>query len=164
MKKIVSIIAIVGLLVFIGVKLYRKNIAPKMKFQSTELTVLSNNTKTTINSLKGQVVIVSFFQSWCIDCVKETPALNDLASSLKDKDFKVIYITDEDYDKIVAFKNRFPSSNITFLKSTESLSNLGIHVFPTTYLLNKKGETVLAKLEGHVWLQEKAKIENLLAE
>jgi hypothetical protein len=76
----------------------------------------------------------------------------------------VLYISDEDVSKIEGFKNRFPTDKIIFAKSTASLSSLGIHVYPTTYLLNKKGETVLAKLEGYDWLQEKGQIEKLLAE
>jgi thiol-disulfide isomerase/thioredoxin len=164
MKKYVSIIVIVAALLFIGIKLYRKNVAPAMKYQSTELTSLSGNTKTTINDLKGQVVIVSFFQSWCVDCARETPTLNELASTINNEKFKVLYISDEDVTKIEGFKNRFPADKIIFTKSTASLSSLGIHVYPTTYLLNKKGETILAKLEGYDWLQEKNKIEKLLAE
>jgi thiol-disulfide isomerase/thioredoxin len=164
MKKYISIIILVIGLFYVGIKLYRKNVPPKMKFQSTELTLLSNNTKTTINNLSGQVVIVSFFQSWCVDCVKETPVLNELASTINNEKFKVLYISDEEVSKIEGFKNRFPSDKIMFTQSATPLSALGVTIFPTTYLLNKKGETVLAKLEGYDWLQEKAEIEKLLAE
>ena len=53
---------------------------------------------------------------------------------------------------------------IVFSKCNEPLSSLGIHVYPTTYLLNKKGKTVLVKLEGYDWQKEKATIEKLLTE
>ncbi len=42
----------------------RKTIVPKMEFQTTDLSLMDSNTKTTINNLKGNVVIVSFFQTW----------------------------------------------------------------------------------------------------
>ncbi len=164
MKKIVLYSLLFVLLIFAGVKLYQKNVAPKMSFQITELTLLSNNNKTTINDLKNHVVIVSFFQSWCIDCAKETPLLNALSATINNEKFKVLYISDEETNKIEGFKNRFYSDKIIFAKSAASLSNLGINVYPTTYLLNKKGETMVAKLEGYDWLQEKTKIEKLLAE
>jgi thiol-disulfide isomerase/thioredoxin len=164
MKRVIRNIIFLGLLIFAGVWLYRKNVVPEMKYQSTELILLSNNSKTTINELKSQVVIVSFFQSWCVDCAKETPHLNELASSYNSDKFKVLYISDEDVSKIESFKNRFPTDKIIFAKSTSSLSSLGIHVYPTTYLLNKKGETVLAKLEYYNWINEKQTIEKLLAE
>lgn len=164
MKKYLSIIVLIAGLLFLGIKLYNKNVAPKMNFQNTALTLLSNNTKTTINDFSGQVVMVSFFQSWCIDCAKETPILNELATAINNDKFKTLYISDEDVRKIEGFKNRFLSDKIIFAKSNEPLSSLGIHVYPTTYLLNKKGKTVLVKLEGYDWLKEKATIEKLLIE
>jgi thiol-disulfide isomerase/thioredoxin len=163
-KKYLSISILIAALLFLGIKLYNKNVAPKMNFQNTELTLLSDNTKITINDLSGQVIIVSFFQSWCVDCVKETPDLNELATTFKSAKFKVIYISDEDKNLITSFQNRFTANNILFTQSTKSLSSLGISVFPTTYLLNKKGETIVAKLEGYDWLKEKASIEKLLTE
>ena len=43
-------------------------------------------------------------------------------------------------------------------------ASLGVHVYPTTYLLNKKGEVVLSKLEGYDWSQEKETIKKLLSD
>jgi hypothetical protein len=51
-----------------------------------------------------------------------------------------------------------------FAHSNESLASLGIYVYPTTYLLNKKGEVIRSKLEGYNWALEKGTIEKLLAE
>jgi hypothetical protein len=53
---------------------------------------------------------------------------------------------------------------ILFAHSDNSLSSSGIHVYPTTYLLNKKGEMIRSKLEGYNWALEKETIERLLAE
>ena len=41
---------------------------------------------------------------------------------------------------------------------------MGIYVFPTTYLLNKKGEVVQSKLEGYNWALEKETIKKLISE
>ena len=158
MKKYLSIIVLIAGFLFLGIKLYYKNVAPQMNFQNTVLTLLSNNTKTTINDLRGQVVMVSFFQSWCIDCAKE------LTTAINNDKFKTLYISDENVHKIEGFKSRFLSDKIVFAKYNEPLSSLGIHVYPTTYLLNKKGKTVLVKLEGYDWQKEKATIEKLLTE
>ena len=89
MKKYLSIIVLIAGFLFLGIKLYYKNVAPQMNFQNTALTLLSNNTKTTINDLRGQVVMVSFFQSWCIDCAKETPILNELTTAINNDKFKM---------------------------------------------------------------------------
>lgn len=148
-----------------GIRWYiHKTVAPKMKFQTSELILTVSNTKTTINDLKGQVAIVSFFQTWCGDCAQEIPLLNELAATVNSTQFKILCISDEDKDLITTYQNRFSSGNISFARSAKSLASLGIHVYPTTYLLNKNGEVILSKLEGYNWGLEKATIEKLLRE
>lgn len=141
----------------------RKTIAPKMKFQSSELQLTGSNTKTSINDLKGNVVIVSFFQTWCGPCIGEMYVFDELISTVNSPNFKVLCISDEETDRILTVKSRFAPGKILFAKSAESLSGMGIHVYPTTYLLNKNGEVIQSKLEGYDWSLEKSKIEQLLS-
>lgn len=141
-----------------------KNYSPKMGFNAAELITVDDNKKITINDYRGQVVIVSCFQTWCSDCAGETPVLNQLATTLNSSAFKVIYITDEGNDKLKSFRTRLPSDKILFTYSAKSLASLGIHVYPTTFLLNKRGDVVKTKLEGYDWLQEEAVIRKLVTE
>jgi thiol-disulfide isomerase/thioredoxin len=148
-----------------GVRQYmRKTVTPEMSFKDNELLITSGNTKTSINDLKGNVTIISFFQTWCGHCAQEIPVLNDLAATLNSTQFKILCISDEDSVRINTYRGRFEAANILFAHSPESLANLGIHVYPTTYLLNKKGEVVRSKLEGYNWGLEKETIEKLLGE
>ena len=146
-----------------GVRWYlRKTIAPKMKFQSSVLLLPGNNTKTTINDLKGNVVIVSFFQTWCGPCIQEMYVFDELLATVNSSNFKILCISDEGADRIDMLQSRFTANKIMFAHSAESLSSLGIHVYPTTYLLNKNGEVIKSKLEGYNWALEKGAIEKLL--
>lgn len=148
-----------------GIKWYiRKTVVPEMKFQTSELVSVPDNKKTTIKELNGNVVLVSFFQTWCGPCAGEVRVLDQLASKLNSDQFKVLYVSDEDADKISSFQARFFSNHITYTQSTETAADLGIYVFPTTYLLNKNGEVVNSKLEGYNWVLEKDAIEKLLSE
>ena len=148
-----------------GIRWYmRKTIAPKMESQTSELLLAASNTKTTINDLKGNVVIVSFFQTWCGPCIQEMYVFDELLASINSPNLKVLCISDEDDELINMLKSRFTSGNILFAHSIKSLSSLGIHVYPTTYLLNKKGEVIQSKLEGYNWGLEKEAIEKLLSE
>jgi thiol-disulfide isomerase/thioredoxin len=148
-----------------GIRWYmRKTITPKMEFQTSELLLLGSNTKTTINDLKGNVVIVSFFQTWCGPCIQEMYVFDELLASVNSSNFKVLCISDEDEDRIKKLQSRFTPDKIMFTYSSKSLSSLGIHVYPTTYLLNKKGEVIQSKLEGYNWALEKQTIEKLLVE
>ena len=148
-----------------GIRWYmRKTVAPKMEFQTSELLLTASNTKTTINDLKGSVVIVSFFQTWCGPCIQEMYVFDELLASVNSPDFKILCISDEDTNQINMLESRFTPDKILFAYSTKSLSSLGIHVYPTTYLLNKKGEVIQSKLEGYNWVLEKEAIKKLLAE
>lgn len=135
-----------------------------MAFNATPLTLVDNNQETTIDDFKGNVVIVSCFQTWCRDCAAETPVLNRLANNLNSEKFKIIYVTDEGSAKLESFRSRLPSDKILFTYSQKSLASLGIHVYPTTYLLDKNGRVVKAKLEGYDWLLEENAIRKMISE
>lgn len=141
-----------------------KYLPPKMGFKADQLITADNKTNITINDYKGQVVIVSCYQTWCGDCAKETVALNQLATIINSDKFKVLYITDEEEDKVKIFRERFLSDKILFTHSKNKLASMGIHVYPTTFLLSKKNEVIKTKLENYDWLQEEVTIRKLLAE
>lgn len=148
-----------------GIKWYmRKTITPKMKFQTSELSRPGSNTKTTINDLKGNVVIVSFFQTWCGPCIQEMYVFDELLATINSPYLKILCISDEEEDRIIKLQSRFAPDKILFTHAAKSLASLGIHVYPTTYLLNKKGEVIQSKLEGYDWSMEKETIKKLLAE
>jgi thiol-disulfide isomerase/thioredoxin len=166
-NKLSSIIFYVIIILSIGwgIRWYmHKTVVPEMKFQTSELNVTGSNTKTTINSLKGNVVIVSFFQTWCGPCIQEMYVFDELLASVNTPNLKILCVSDEDTNRINKLQSRFTPDKILFAHSDNSLSSLGIHVYPTTYLLNKKGEVVMSKLEGYNWALEKETIERLLAD
>jgi thiol-disulfide isomerase/thioredoxin len=163
-NKIVTALVIALLAGWAARSFIHKTYPPKMGFNATELITVDDNKKITINDYRGQVVIVSCFQTWCGDCAGETPVINQLATNINSEKFKVIYITDEDNEKLKSFRDRLPSDKILFTYSAKSLASLGIHVYPTTFLLNKSGDVIKTKLEGYDWLQEEAAIRNLITE
>lgn len=118
-----------------------------------ELPVLTGLDNVVFNakSLKGKVVIVSYFQTWCSDCVKEQPDLQKLQDHFGKDKLAVMMVSDEPVEKIAAFKTMF-GSQLGFYKSASGLKqDLGIKAFPTTFLLDKKGKVNLKKVEGIHW-------------
>ncbi len=135
-----------------------------MSFTGTTLISVDDSLKISIIDFKGKVIVVSCFQTWCRDCAAETPVLNQLATNLNDERFKIIYITDEGNTKLGSFRSKLASDKILFTWSARSLASLGINVYPTTFLLNKKGIVVKTKLEGYDWLKEEVLIRKLMDE
>jgi len=123
--------------------------APQNPFYNYTLTQ-DNGKQFDPNTLKETVFIVSYFQTWCSDCVKEQPELMKLQKQFAGKNFKILMVTDESMDKINAFKQKF-GDGLNIFQLKEPIKSIGIKRFPTTYLINKKGEVVVSKVEGINW-------------
>lgn len=163
-QTIIIALLVIVMIAWMGRSYIRGWFPPTMKFKEMALTTLDSNQLIRIADFKGKVVIVSCYQTWCIDCARETPVLNQLATQINSDLFKIIYVSDENVDKVINFRERFESGNILFTQSAKSMSELGIRSFPTTYLLNKKGEVIKTAFEGYDWLNEEEAIRKLIAQ
>ena len=56
-----------------------------------------------LRDLKGKVVLVNFWATWCPPCRKEMPDLQALADKYKDQGFLVLSISDEEASKVSPF-------------------------------------------------------------
>ncbi len=151
-KKTTYIILIVAILVVVGLYYYNKyNVAPTI--QIAKLDVIDQDTnKFDIQSLKGKKVFVSFYASWCPNCIQELKELNSIKNQ-KLSDVEVLAITDESIEKLVSFKTKtqYP---FTFLTLTGTFPDIGINSIPVTYLLNTKGEIVYNNVGYIEWTDE----------
>lgn len=151
-KKTTYIILILAILGVVGLYFFNKyNVAPVIDIAKLEVVDQDTN-KFDISSLKGKMVIVSFYASWCPNCIEELKTLNSIKNT-KLSNVEVLAITDEGMEKMVDFKTKkqYP---FTFLTLTNSFSSLGIVSIPTTYLLNTKGEIVYNKVGYIDWDDE----------
>lgn len=102
-----------------------------------------------ISSLKGKVVFINFWATWCPPCIHEMPSINDLKKSFKENNDIVFLMVDVDGEIDKSSKwmkdNKFdlpvyvPAGNIP----SDYLGG----AIPTTVILDKKGEMV-ARIEG----------------
>lgn len=136
----------------VAVYFYKKyRIAPDFPLSKIEL-IRIDGSKTTIDSYKGNSIIVSFYASWCGDCIKE---FNELKEVYKDdlKKIKVICITDDPIEKIISFqeKRNYP---FEFYHINKSFHDLKMNTIPVTYLLNADGTVVYNKVGAVKWKDE----------
>jgi thiol-disulfide isomerase/thioredoxin len=149
-KKLLIVLFAVLIPAFMFQFIIRGGRAPKIPIDKTALFDEKGN-KISISDNKGKVMIISYFQSWCGDCRRELPELEALQQAVGGDDkLKIFLISDEDWTKINTVKSS-SKSNLTFYKSEKGLKEIGIRRFPTTYLINKKGEVAEAKVEGINW-------------
>ena len=136
----------------IGMYVYNKyNVAPKIDISKLEI-IDESSQKFDIKSLKGKKVIISFYASWCPNCIDELKVLNKIKNE-KLADITILAITDESIEKLVSFrdKKQYP---FTFLKLTKPFSDIGIVSIPTVYLINTKNEVVYDEVGYINWEDE----------
>lgn len=157
-KKTTYIILIIAILGVVGLYFYNKyNVAPTIDIAKLDVVNQDTN-KFDMASLKGKKVIVSFYASWCPNCIEELKILNSIKNQ-KLADIEVLAVTDESIEKLVAFKNKtqYP---FTFLTITGQFPEIGINSIPVTYLLNTKGEIVYNNV-GYVEWNDESTLEHL---
>ena len=103
----------------------------------------------TTASLKGKVVFINFWASWCPPCRAEMPSMNNLYKKLQDDDRFVFLFMNEDEDKLKPTEY-LKKNNLTiplFYRSGNVPNEIFSGTLPTTIVLNKEGKIVL-KHEG----------------
>ena len=117
-----------------------------------------------LESLKGQVVLVDFWASWCGPCRRSLPALDALQKKYADKGFKAVGINlDDDADAMDGFLAKVPVG-FTVLRDAggKSAEAFGVLAMPTAFLLDREGR-VVARFEGgeHAQAEEEALVKLL---
>ena len=105
--------------------------------------------KLTIASLKGKIVIINFWASWCPPCRAEMPSLEGLYKKLRGDDRFVFLFINEDENKtksaVYLDKNNFIIP--VYSRSGEISSAVFSGTLPTTIVLDKSLKVVF-KYEG----------------
>jgi len=105
--------------------------------------------------LNNKVYMLSYFQTWCSDCVKEQPQLEALQNKYGKDNLEIILITDETQEKVEQFVAMFNPKILIYRTESGLKKDLGIRAFPTTYLFGKDGKLLRKTVEGIDWNTEK---------
>lgn len=93
-----------------------------------------------LSALKGNVVVLEFWATWCAPCVAEIPHLNQLSEEFRDKQVQFISVTDEDEDVIAPFLKRQEMKSWIGLDTDRSVFEAyGVRGIPRTFLIDQKG-------------------------
>lgn len=100
-----------------------------------------------LSSLKGKVVLVNFWATWCPPCKEEMPIFENEYKRCKGKGFEILAVNmDSSQSALEKFLQKNPYS-FTIVKPTEDLEReLKLMGFPTSYLLDKEGRIHRIKL------------------
>jgi cytochrome c biogenesis protein CcmG, thiol:disulfide interchange protein DsbE len=106
-----------------------------------------------LTDLRGQVVVLDFWASWCPPCVEEAPSLNALQQRIAGRGGVVLAISqDEDpqaYQRFLAEQHvNFPTDRDPTKKVP---STYGTAIIPEAYLISRDGRIARKIVGGQDW-------------
>jgi thiol-disulfide isomerase/thioredoxin len=128
-------------------------------------TVLLDGKPVMLDQLKGKVVMVNFWATWCPTCRAEMPQWQKFYDAYKDKGFELIAVSiDEDEKELrTVAKERGFTFPIAWRYDDKTDDNFGdIIGTPTLYVVDKSGKVAWMKRGRMTYAQLQEVIEPLL--
>lgn len=120
-----------------------------------QFTVQDSDRHVSLSDLKGKLVILNFWATWCPPCIDEMPSLIQMQQRMKEKGVIVLAISvDADEDNYRKFLKDNHVNLLTIRDADQKSNNLyGTFKFPETYIIDRNG-MVRRKFVGPVdWTQ-----------
>ena len=104
-----------------------------------------------LSSLKGKIVLIDFWASWCGPCRRENPRLTEIYRKYKDRKFEIVGVSLD--DDVSAWKEAIKKDHITWpqvseLKKWDSevVKIYQIEAIPYTVLIDRHGNIIAKDL------------------
>ena len=134
--------------------------------QAPEINLPGNNGNVQLEKLRGKVVYLDFWASWCLPCKKSFPWMNKMQQHYADQGFEIVAIN---LDKERKLADEFLAEvdvnfTIAYDESGQSASQYKLKGMPSSYLIGRDGKVYAS----HIGFKDKDKeqleqaIKNLL--
>ena len=118
-----------------------------------------------LETLKGKVVFLNYWATWCPPCIAEMPMINSLYADYKDK-IVFLFVTNEDPSKVKRFYSKNEYDFPTYHVISKLPEQIEYQTLPTTYILDKNGKIALSEFGAANWNSKtvRALLDTLLEE
>ncbi len=102
------------------------------------------------DDLKGKVILVNFWATWCPPCIAEKPSFQELYNDYKDK-VVFLFVTSESEEKVKAFKQKHGYTLPIYYPVSEPPEAMQSNSIPASFVIDKKGIIVVKKFRAADW-------------
>jgi len=140
-------------IVFFAMPMYRQGEASIAGKTAQDFSLEISGKPGHLADLKGKVVVLNFWATWCPPCVEETPALNRLQKYIDSRGGMVLGVSvDEDpaaYQKFLKDQAvNFPTYRDP---SRKSALDYGTSMYPETYIIDRRGKIARKVIGPQQW-------------
>lgn len=113
-----------------------------------------------LSSLKGKVVILNFWASWCKPCKKHNPILVQLYDEYKDKGLEIFSVSldeaDDKWKKAIQNDHLYWPYHVADLQkwNNKASQEYNINAVPFLYIIDRKGNIVAKNPQGFCKIEE----------
>lgn len=102
----------------------------------------------TLKELKGKVVMLNFWATWCPPCRKEMPDLENLYKQFEPQGLVILGISDDDPQKVRQFVQKEGTSYPVLLDAGSKVNGL-LHIqgIPKTFVYDREGKIVAQSID-----------------
>lgn len=101
-------------------------------------------------NVKGKVVFVNFWATWCPPCIAEMPSMKKLYKDYESK-IEFIFVSNETNDVISDFLNKNDYPFKVYKPVSSYPEGFDVSSIPRTFLIDKKGRFVIDKTGAANW-------------
>jgi cytochrome c biogenesis protein CcmG, thiol:disulfide interchange protein DsbE len=133
--------AVAGLLILFASPSYNQGEPSPAGSTAKPFSFVEDGKPMQLSDLRGKVVVLNFWATWCPPCVDETPTLNRLQQQISARGGIVLGVSiDEDQ---AAYQQFLTKQNIIFATyrdpSAKIAKEYGTSFYPETYVIDRRG-------------------------